>query len=94
MAKFVTEFKINKALTGEISELRNSGNLINDSYSEIPIDNVRTLKTSVNIISQHNEIKRLLDLYKELILKDAEDLDDLIAEAIAMDTAISSLHNT
>lgn len=90
----MAEFKIDKALTGEISALRDSGNLINDDYAAISSDNVSTLKTSVSIISQHASIKSLLDLYKSLVLRDAQDLDDLVDEANEMDAAISASHNT
>lgn len=90
----MAEFKIDKALTGEISGLRDSGNLINNGYAAVSSDNVSTLKTSVSIISQHASIKSLLDLYKSLVLRDAQDLDDLVSEATEMDAAISSSHNT
>lgn len=87
------EFKISKDLAGEISSLRDSGNLINDGYTTISSDGVSTLKTSVSIISQHASIKCLLDLYKSLLLRDAQDLDDLVNEANEMDAAISASNN-
>lgn len=87
------EFKISKNLAGEISSLRDSGNLINDGYTTISSDDVSSLKTSVSIISQHASIKCLLDLYKSLLLRDAQDLDDLVNEANEMDAAISASHN-
>lgn len=88
------EFKIDRALTKEIAALRDSGNLINDDYVAVSSDNVSTLKTSVSIISQHESIKSLLDLYKSLILRDAQDLDNLVNEAIEMDATISTSYNT
>lgn len=36
----------------------------------------------------------LLDLYKSLVLRDAQDLDDLVDEANEMDAAISVSQNT
>ena len=90
----MAEFKIDRALTKEIAALRDSGNLINDDYVAVSSDNVSTLKTSVSIISQHESIKSLLDLYKSLILRDAQDLDNLVNEAIEMDATISMSHNT
>lgn len=89
----VAEFKIDKALTSEIAGLRDSGNLINDGYTSIPSDDVSTLKTSVGIISQHASIKSLLDLYKSLVLRDAQDLDELVEEVSKMDASISSSYN-
>lgn len=90
----MAEFKINKALSKEISNLRNSGNLINDGYAAVSSSDVRTLKTSVSIISQHESIKSLFDLYKSLVLRDTQDLDELVNEANEMDAAISASHNT
>ena len=90
----MAEFKIDKAITEEISALRDSGNLINDNYAAISSDNVSTLRTSVIIVSQHASIKILLDLYKSLVLRDAQDLDDLVDEANKMDAAISASQNT
>lgn len=90
----MAEFKIDRALTKEIAALRDSGNLINDDYVAVSSDNVSTLKTSVSIISQHESIKSLLDLYKSLILRDAQDLDNLVNEAIEMDATISTSYNT
>lgn len=90
----MAEFKIDRALTKEIAALRDSGNLINDDYVAVSSDNVSTLKTSVSIISQHESIKSLLGLYKSLILRDAQDLDNLVNEAIEMDATISTSHNT
>ena len=90
----MAEFKIDKALTAEISGLRDSGNSVNDGYAAISSDDVSTLKTSMSIISQHANIKALLDLYKSLVLRDAQDLDDLVKEAEEMDAAISSSHTT
>lgn len=90
----MAEFKINKALSKEISGLRNSANSINKGYSAVPSEGVSSLKTSASIIAQHKSIKTLLDLYKSLALRDAKDLDSLVAEVEKMDAAISSSHNT
>ena len=90
----MAEFKIDRALTEEIAALRSSGNLINYDYVVISSDSVNTLKTSVSIISQHESIKSLHDLYKSLILRDAQDFDDLVEEAIEMDSTIPASHNT
>ena len=86
----MSEFKVNKSLSSEISNLRDSGNAVNDGYKSISSDNVSTLKTSTSILAQHESIKSLLDLYKSLVLKDAQDLDDMVAEANEMDAKIAA----
>ena len=88
----MAEFKINSALSDEIAALKDSGNLVNDGYASVPSDGVSTLKTSVSIISQHESIKSLMDLYKALVLRDVQDLNDMVEEAAKMDAAIASTH--
>lgn len=88
----MAEFKINSALSNEIAALKDSGNLVNDGYASVSSDGVSTLKTSVSIISQHESIKSLMDLYKALVLRDVQDLNDMVEEAAKMDTAIASTH--
>ena len=90
----MAEFKIDKSLSDEVSSLRKKANKINDDYEVIKSNKVNTLKTSMEYISQHAEIKELLELYKSLLLKDAKDLDDMIAEVGEMDTHIADAQNT
>ncbi len=86
----MAEFKVDPTLTDEISALRTEGEKINDSYKKISSEDVKTLKTSLSILSQHGDLKRLLDNYQLLILRDALDLDNLVAEAKEMDATISA----
>ncbi len=86
----MAEFKINKALTGEISSLDNCGQKVNDGYSSIQTDDVKTLKTSMEIVSQHAAIKKLLDLYQALVLRDAKDLTEMVKEVSKMDEDIAA----
>lgn len=90
----MAEFKIDKSLSDEVSSLRKKANKINEDYEVIKSDKVNTLKTSMEYISQHAEIKELLELYKSLLLKDAKDLDDMIAEVGEMDTQIADAQST
>lgn len=86
----MVEFKINPVLTDEISGVRDVADKINDGYASVSTDGVSTLKTSIRIISQHEKIKSLLDLYKVLVLRDLQDLDEMVAEVNEMDAKISS----
>lgn len=83
------EFKVNKQLGTQVESLRKSSNKINDSYSAVSKDGVSTLDTSMAIIQQHKDIKKLLDLYKSLLVRDANDLDAMIKEVDAMDATMS-----
>ena len=88
----MAEFKVNKALTGEISDLRSTGDSLNSTYATIDSGDVKTLKTSVEIIAQHASIKALLEEYKSLVLRDARDMDAFVKEAETMDDTISASH--
>ncbi len=90
----MAEFKISDALTTEISNLNDSGNAINNGYSNVSSDGVNTLTTSMRIIEQHKKIKELLDVYKSLVSKDVSDLNAMVEEAKSMDEAISASQNT
>lgn len=90
----MADFKVDKKLTGEISDLRTTGNSINSSYAKISSGDVKTLKTAVEIIDQHADIKALLELYKSLVLRDAKDMDAFVAEAEKMDAATAKAHKT
>lgn len=88
----MAEFKVNKALTGEISGLRTTGDSLNSEYKTIDSGDVKTLKTSVEIIAQHDSIRALLEAYKSLVLRDARDMDAFVKEAETMDDTISASH--
>lgn len=88
----MAEFKVHPKLIDEISALRNAGNEINDGYREISSGGASTLKTSMEIIDQHDSLKSLLEWYKLLLLRDAQDLDDMVDEARRMDETISAAH--
>ena len=88
----MADFKVNKNLTGEIDGLRSTGDSLNASYASIDSAEVNTLKTAMGIIEQHTSIKKLLELYEVLVLRDASDMDGFVAEAEEMDAAISSTH--
>ena len=86
----MAEFKIDPALTDDISNLRTSGKEINNGYAKISSDDVKTLATSLGVLEQHAEIKKLLDLYRLLLLRDALDLDQMVLEAKDMDATIAA----
>lgn len=89
----MAEFKINPALALEVSALRNCGSLINGGYSSVSSSDVSTLKTAARLISQHSNIKRMLDSYKALVLRDALDLDEMAQTAQEMDTTLFASGN-
>lgn len=89
----MAELKINEALCSDIGNLKSSANSINNGYESIPSDDMNSLKTAVCYISQQDKIKALLELYKDLILRDVKDLEDLVKEVKEMDKTISASNN-
>ena len=89
----MTEFKVTKKLSGEIASVKKSGNALNDDYTKIPVDDVKTLDTAVHYIEQHKQIKELIGLYKELVLKDVKDMNSMVKEVEALDETIASAHS-
>lgn len=85
----MAEFKVNELLAGEISAFSNSGTELIASASEITISGVSSLKTSVRYVEEHNAIIGLMKLYKQLIAKDASDLQTMKESAEELDAKIA-----
>lgn len=86
----MAEFKLSPGFRNEIDAVRNSGQTVNSSASELPSDGVDTLKTSMRYIEQHSSILELMKLYGELLIKDAKDLDEMMMAIQNADTANAS----
>lgn len=81
----MSEIKVNKMeLVLQLDALNSAGESINIDVSSITSDGVETLNTSLKYIEQHKQIADLMDLYKQLIAKDAKDIK-------AMQNAVSQL---
>ncbi len=74
----MVEIKINDRFSDEVEALRQAGKMLNDDYVTLDDAGVDTLQTAVKYIEQHHQIKELLDQHKNLLLKDAEDFDQLV----------------
>ncbi|MEE0931030.1 MAG: DUF5344 family protein [Acutalibacteraceae bacterium] len=84
----MSEIKVNKVeLSLQLNALSLSGTLIDTDVSGVTSEGVETLTTSLKYIEQHKQIAELMDLYKQLVIKDA-------AEIKAAQNAFSSLDST
>lgn len=90
----MAQFKINDAFRTEVSELNQACNEINSGFSQLSYDDVKTLGVALEYVAQHYIIKELFDMYKSWLNHDIADLNSMIEEADAMDTAISSSFNS
>ena len=81
----MSEFKINSGFTDEVGKLETSANSLNESYYDIELAEVNTLETANKIIAQSKEIKKVIELYKELLNKDILDVRTFIAESEKLD---------
>lgn len=80
------EFKVNENISGEIRSFRSSGEEIQGSDLSAENATESSLKTSSRYIEENNRIKELFDLYKQLIKKDASDLDKMVETAQILDS--------
>lgn len=86
----MSEIKFNLGVSNEISSLTSSGVALNNDFSEISADSVSTLDTAVKYIDQHGQIAELLNLYKQLIIKDASDLSQTMETVSTTDLLLSN----
>lgn len=90
------EIKVNKVeLALQLNALNLAGEAISVDVSSITSDGVDTLDTSLKYIEQHKQIADLMDLYKQLIAKDAGDIKSMQNAVSQLDIMMSqSFTNT
>lgn len=84
----MAEFKIYGGIKDEINSFESPGGSFSGS-SAVSTDGVSTLKTSVKYVNQHKKIATLLNLYRQLLEKDASDLRAVVEETEQLDARIS-----
>lgn len=84
----MNEFKVTNALDGEIESLKKAGNNLNQNSASTGTDGL-SLNCCDLYVEQEKEIARLLNLYKALVVKDAEDLAKMAASVREIDKKIS-----
>lgn len=71
----MSEFKVNIALLGEVSAFSKTGADINSSVSAVDLSaGISTLKAGTRFVNENNSIIDLMNLYQQLVIKDADDL--------------------
>lgn len=86
----MTEFKLTKGFGDDIEDLRSAAEKVNSTASAISTDGIDTLKTSVRYTMQHTAIMELMTMYKELLIKDISDLNEMVATVKAADSKSAS----
>ena len=86
----MAEFKVSDAITPQIAEFRRAGNGLKDGYAKTDDEGVSTLDTANAYIRQQEKLYALIDLYNQLVQKDAKDLDDMVAAAKELDAKLAS----
>lgn len=87
----MAEFKVSDSLTGEISAFRSTGASLNDGTAKVEMGpGIATLKTGRRFVKEHSSIIQLMQLYQQLIAKDAEDLMKMKEAADTLDETIAS----
>lgn len=83
------EFKIAHGFVTDVSAFSAAGKSLNSDYAAVDSSGVSTLATSMAYISQHEQIKSLVDSYIALVEKDVKDLIAMQQEASRMDASLS-----
>ena len=92
----MSEIKVNKIeLDLQLNALNLSGVTIDTDVSGVTSDGVETLVTSLKYIEQHKQIAELMNLYKQLVIKDAADIRAAQNTISSFDSMVSGwLNNT
>lgn len=87
----MVEFKVNDALTGEVSAFNRTGAEINSAVVDVEMGSgISTLKAGTQFVTEHNSIIELMKLYQKLIAKDANDLMKMKETADILDVTIAN----
>ena len=90
----MAEFKVNKEVLTQVGAVRTAANEINADYEAVDDDNVDTLKTAKKIVKQQKDLKKLMELYQRLLLRDMNDLDAMFAAAEQMDNTAAASYES
>jgi hypothetical protein len=88
----MSEIKINHLkVMQQTSMLKVAGYALKTEDSKIPGENLNTLAASMKFIEQQEKIIELLELYKQLVIKDAQDIENMNTAAMDQDKLIESI---
>lgn len=85
----MSEFKVTSGVDAQIAAFKTAGENLNDGFSATGSDGVSTLSTAMAAIAEQKAIRKLLNLYIQLITKDAADLTEMVETARKADQAAS-----
>ena len=84
------EIKIGEGLIGQISSLRAAGAALNGSSGGSEISGGPSLTTCRMYADQQAAIQELISLYRQLVTKDANELDSLVQGMKDLDRQIAA----
>lgn len=83
------EFKVTSGVDAQISAFKTAGSDLNAAYSATDSAGVSTLTTATAAIAEQASIRKLLELYAGLVVKDADDLAAMAETARQLDQTVS-----
>lgn len=84
----MAEFKITEGIDGEIMAMKHGGMFLAQESSEATADGL-SLEVASRFCEQHEQILKLLLLYRSLVMKDAADLTEMVLSARKTDESIA-----
>lgn len=85
------EFKIQPGLRTEINTLKASGATLPDIVAPLEKEGVSSLKTAMEYSRERTRLFQLMELYLQLLQKDAKDLNQMMDTAILADSRVAQM---
>ncbi len=86
----MAEIKIGAGLSGEIAALRSAGSGLNGSAQDTQLPPGAEMQTCQLYAAQQKAIRELVGLYRQLVMKDADDLSRLVQGMENLDSQIAA----
>ena len=85
----MAEFKINPSFSSEIESLRGAGTGVVSNQKALSLSGISTLPAAQGYETQRKKIMALLSEYKDLLVKEANDLQSMMDAANQLDQKIA-----
>lgn len=85
----MNELKVNSSIFSVTGIIKQKANEINDGYNSDSVNGIEQMYSAAKYAEQQEEIKALLDKYKDLIIKDVEEVEASFQDIVQKDKVIA-----
>lgn len=86
----MNELKVNSSILSVTGIIRQKANEINDGYDLDSVSGIDQMYAATKYADQQEEIKKLLDSYKDLVIKDIEEVETSFKDIVQRDKDIAN----